>query len=635
MFKPLGGQKFGNIMGIGSILSAATSGLKVTEAGLELVARNISNADTPGYTRKSLNRSPIISGATSNGVRIDDVVRELDYLLQSELRTASSGSSNSSVILDYLSRIDQMFGIPGSAGAFDTIFNTFTQSVQDLVSSPDSLVARQQVLADAQVFVQQLNQMSTDIQRLRTEADKALSASVVGANESLAQIKQLTIEIRAFSANGNLPPDLLDERDRQIDRLADLMDIRTIRRENGGVSIFTESGTLLFDGDAVELSYDERGELGPNSLYSTDPAKRGVGTIILTAPNGYTFDLLQSGVIRSGSIAAYASLRDDILVEAQTQLDQLASSLALALSSINTAGTAITSGAQAGFSGDISNMLPGDQITVNYVESGTPKTFTFIRVDDSSQLPLPATATADPNDQVAGIDFSGGLAAAAAAMNTAVGANVTISLSGASTLEVLDDGAAGLTDISSISTRKTATALTDNGTEIPFFMDIGGGSVSYSGSFDGGSQQRGFAARIGVNNALIADSSRLVISSTSPLTGAADATRPTYIYDQLTQAQFTFSSDGSIGSATAPFKGSVGSYIQRVVDFQTGQAAAAERTHSARSIVKDALDTRMTVESGVNLDQELAQLLVLQNAYSANARILQVVDEMIQTLLQI
>ncbi|MBZ0217035.1 MAG: flagellar hook-associated protein FlgK [Fimbriimonadaceae bacterium] len=622
-------------MGIGAILSTATSGLKVTEANLDLVARNISNADTPGYTRKSLVQSSIISGSTSSGVRVDDVMRELDYLLQAELRNARAGSGHSSVMLDFLSRVDRMYGEPGSEGAFDSVFNTFTQSVQDLVASPDSSVARQTVLADAQIFVQRLNQMSTDIQQMRTQADQALSAAVLEVNDALSQIEKITLEIRSFSANGNLPPDLLDERDRYIDRLSEMLDVRTIRRENGGVSIFTESGTLLFDGQAVQLNYDERGQLGPDSLYSTDPAQRGVGTILLSTPSGYTFDLLQDGVIRSGSIGAYATLRDDVLVEAQTQLDELASSLALALSSVTTTGTTLTAGAQSGFSGDIANMLPGDRITVNYVENGTPKTFTFIRVDDPTQLPLPATATADPNDQVAGINFAGGLAGAAAAMDAAIGANVSISLNAPSTLEVLDDGAAALSDISSLSIRKTSTALTGQGLELPFFIDIDSAAGAYSGSFDGGPQQRGFAGRISVNTALLADPSRLVVSSTSPQTGAGDPARPTYIYDQLTQTQFTFSSEGSIGTASSPFKGSIGSYLQRVVNSQTGQAAEAERAHNARTIVKDALESRMTVDSGVNLDHELAQLLVLQNSFAANARVLQAVDEMMQRLLQI
>lgn len=622
-------------MGIGAILSTATSGLKVTEAGLDLVARNISNADTPGYTRKSLVSSSIISGATSSGVRVDDVVRELDYLLQAELRNARGGSGHSQVMLDFLTRVDRLYGEPGSAGAFDSVFNTFTQSVQDLVSSPDSSVARQTVLADAQIFAQRLNQMSADIQQLRTQADQALSASVTEVNDALAQIEKITQEIRSFSANGNLPPDLLDERDRYIDRLSEMMDVRTIRRENGGVSIFTESGTLLFDGEAARLNYDERGQLGANSLYSTDPAQRGVGTILLSTPSGYTFDLLQDGVIRSGSIGAYATLRDDVLVEAQTQLDELASSLALALSSVHSTGTALTAGAQTGFSADIANMLPGDQITVDYVENGTPKTYTFIRVDDPTQLPLPATATADPNDQVAGINFAGGLAAAITAMDTAIGANVTISLNGASTFEILDDGAATLSDITSLSVRKTSTALTDQGIQLPFFLDANGGNAAYSGSFDGGPQQRGFAGRITVNTALINDPSRLVVSSTSPVTGAGDPARPTFLFNQLTQTEFTFSSEGSIGTVNAPFKGSIGSYLQRVVNSQTGQAAEAQRTHDARTIVKDALESRMTVDSGVNLDHELAQLLVLQNSFAANARVLQAVDEMIDVLLQI
>jgi len=227
-----------------------------------------------------------------------------------------------------------------------------------------------------------------------------------------------------FPANAyEVEPFTLDERDRQVDRLANLMDIRVLPRENGSISIFTESGTSLFDGIATKFQFDGRGAITPDTLYSTDPTQRGVGTIVATSQNGFSFDLLQDGVIRSGEIAAYTALRDDLLVEAQAQLDEFASALALTLSSINTSGTAVTSGASAGFEADISAMISGDRISLDVLDtaSGNTQTYTFIRVDDPSQLPLAANVTANPNDLVFGIDFSGGLAGAVAAMDAAIG----------------------------------------------------------------------------------------------------------------------------------------------------------------------------------------------------------------------
>lgn len=623
-------------MGLGGVLSTALSGLRTTEAALELVARNVANADTPGYTRKSLVRESLLTNGQSSGVRQASITRELDALLQRESRLANSALANSSILSGFLSRVDQMFGIPGSDFAFDAVYNQFTASLTELSATPDSTILQQTVLRDAQALTQMLNQTSNDIQLMRAQADSALSSIVNEMNDALGQIERVNAQIISLSAAGTLPVDLLDERDRQVDRLANLMDIRVIPRENGSISIFTESGTSLFDGTATKFQFDGRGAITANTLYSTDPAQRGVGTIIATGQNGFSFDLLQDGVIRSGEIAAYTALRDDILVEAQAQLDEFASALALTLSSINTAGTAATSGASVGFEADISAMISGDRISLDVVDtiSGNTQTYTFIRVDDPSQLPLAANVTANPNDLVFGIDFSGGLAGAVAAMDAAIGPNVSMTLSG-SNLVVLDDGVPNLTDISSLNVRTTATALTGQGLALPFFTDLSGVGLAYSDSLDNGPQKRGYAGRITVSAALLADPTGLVISSISPQTGSGDPARVLYLVDRLMSSTSEFSSAGSIGSANSPFEGTPGSYLQRVINFQAAQASDAVRANESREIVATALNERIRSDSGVNLDQELSDLLVLQNAYAANARIMQAVEEIIQILLQI
>ena len=97
-------------MGISGVMSAALSGLRVTEQGLELVARNIANVDTPGYTRKTLARESIISGDSSSGVRAAAVTRELSATIQRELRGATSAASQADIIARALSQLDYLFG---------------------------------------------------------------------------------------------------------------------------------------------------------------------------------------------------------------------------------------------------------------------------------------------------------------------------------------------------------------------------------------------------------------------------------------------------------------------------------------------------------------------------------------------
>ena len=158
---------------------------------------------------------------------------------------------------------------------------------------------------------------------------------------------------------------------------------------------------------------------------------------------------------------------------------------------------------------------------------------------------------------------------------------------------------------------------------MPFFTDGGG---SYTGAITAlGSQSVGFAGRIAVNAALVADPSKLVLYQAG--TAAGDSTRPDFIYEQLTIGALTFSPDGGIGSANAPFTGSIGNY-PAPGDQPAGRGGERRRQSQAgpgRRAV-ESLQQRFNDSAGVNIDQEMANLLNLQNAYAANARVLSTVE---------
>jgi flagellar hook-associated protein 1 FlgK len=200
-------------------------------------------------------------------------------------------------------------------------------------------------------------------------------------------------------------------------------------------------------------------------------------------------------------------------------------------------------------------------------------------------------------------------------------------------MRVLDDGAAGPSDVNAVSAHVTETGLSSGNLELAFFTDSGRVPQDYTGSLDGSPQKRGFASRITFNSALVADPSALV--AYSPTTAAGDATRPFFLLDRLNSTDISFSPGTGIGAANAPFTGSIGDYLQRVVDFQAEQSARAERDLAGKELMRDSLQTKMQESTGVNIDQELSELLVLQNAYAANARVLSTVDELLNILLNI
>ncbi|HZP70780.1 MAG TPA: flagellar hook-associated protein FlgK [Pseudolabrys sp.] len=619
-------------MSLTQALTSALSGLQVNQAGIALVAANVANADTPGYTRKVMDQ--VATGAsTSIGVRVSDIQREIDLYIQRQLRIENSGASYADTRARMYSQLQEIYGQPGSDTSLEAVYNSFTTALQVLSTSPDDPGARTAVVNSAQLLTQQLNQLSSSIQSLRANAELAISDAVNKANEAMTQIASLNQQIAAATPGDAATAALLDNRDAYIDQLSQLMDINVISGDHNQVTIFTNSGTQLVGTQAAQLSFDAVGTMTPQSQWNANPALRGVGTITLIPPAGAPVDLIQNRAIRSGAIAAYLQMRDQDLVQAQTQLDSLAAGMAQALSDKTIGGVQVNPVPQAGFDIDIGSLSEGNTITINYTDTATSTqhTITLVRVDDPAALPLADTATATANDTVFGIDFSAGMASVITQINTALtGTGMTASNPGGTTLEILDDGLANTVNVDGLSAVATETSLAGGSGEFPLFTD---GAAPFTGIITStGMQLTGFAARIAVNPLVAADPSTLVAYQSG--TPAGDSTRPDFIYQQLTGASLTFSPSTGIGTVTAPFIGSIPTYLRQVLSQQGEAASSAENLKQGQDVVLNSLQQRFNDVSGVNVDEEMANLLTLQNSYAANARVLSVVKEMLDTLIQ-
>jgi flagellar hook-associated protein 1 FlgK len=618
-------------MSLTQALSTALSGLQVNQASISMVASNVANADTPGYTRKVVNQVSIGAGS-SIGVRVSDIQRQIDLYIQRQLRVENAGASYADTRAQMYSQLQEIYGQPGSDTSLESVYNSFTSALQVLSTSPDDPGARTAVVNSAQLLTQQLNQLSGSIQGQRANAELAIADGVNRANEAMKQIASLNQQIAGSTPGDSATQALQDQRDSYIDQLSQLMDINVMAGDRGQVSIFTSSGTQLVGAQAAQLSFDAVGTITPASQWSANPSQRGVGTIMLIPPSGTPVDLIQNRSIRSGTIAAYLQMRDQDLVQAQNQLDALAAGMAQALSDKTTAGTAVSPLPQNGFDIDVGGLSQGNTVTINYTDTATntSHTITLVRVDDPAALPLSNTATATANDSVFGINFSGGMASVITQINAALtGTGMSASNPSGTTLEVLDDGAANTVDVNSVSATKTVTGLLGGSAELPLFTD---GSTPFTGAITSrGSQVTGLAARITVNPSVVADPSSLVAYQSG--TAAGDSTRPDFILQQLTGASLTFSPNTGIGTTSAPFVGTLTTYLRQVVSQQGEAASSADNLKQGQDVVLNALQQRFNDASGVNVDQEMANLLTLQNSYAANARVMSAVKEMLDALI--
>jgi flagellar hook-associated protein 1 FlgK len=619
-------------MSLTQALSTSTAGLRTTQAALALIASNVANAETPGYVRKTMSQQTSSAGSNGVSVRVGDITREFDQYIQRQLRVETAGGSYADMRSQFYSRLQQVYGTPGSDSALETIYNKFTDALQGLSTSPDSAAARSAVLSAAQVLAQQLNSMTTDIQALRSDAEMGLSDSVARANNAMQQIASINRQLASTHGNDASAATLLDQRDKYIDELSRLMDIKVVQGDFNQINIFTNSGVQLVGVDASTLAFNAQGTVTPAAQWDRDPAKSTLGTLTLVSPTGGSMDMIANGSVRSGEIAAYIEMRDSVLVQAQTQLDQIAGAMSSALSDETVQGLAVNPVPQAGFDIDTNGLLAGNTIHLSYTDSLTGKVHnvSIVRVDDPSALPLDGTATIDPNDEVIGVDFSGGLPAVATALNAKFNGKVNFSSTG-TVLRILDDGVANNSSINSVTATRTLTGFNGGGGELPFFTDAG---VPYTGATTSlGPQSLGYAGRITVNGALLSDPSRLVTYQTG--TPSGDATRPNFIYSQLTTASLSFSPDSGIGAANAPFAGPLGQYLRQVISAQGEAADNASSLASGQEVVVNALQQRFSDGAAVNIDVEMANLLTLQNTYGANARVMSTVRDMLDMLMKI
>jgi flagellar hook-associated protein 1 len=617
-------------MGLSSSLANAMSGLRANQAALAITSGNIANAQTPGYVNQGVNQVELTSGGAGSSVLVTGVNRQLDLYVQSQLRTETSGSGYADQMANILGQLQSVYGTPGGAGTLETTYSNFTASLQALSTSQGAQSAQTSALAAAQALAQTLNSTSQGIQALRSNVEQDIGTSVTQANSDMSQIANINQQLQGLSPTDPAAATLEDQRDNAISDLSKLVDIRVVTDSSNQANIFTTSGTQLVGGSlASKMNFTSPGALTATSLYSTDPAKNGVGTLSIQLPNGASYDMVANNTLTSGQIAADLKLRDTTLVQAETQVDQVAASMSSALSDTTTAGTAVT-GPPAGFNVDVSNMSPGNTINLSYtpVGSSTAQQIQIVNVTDPTALPLQNAPNANPKQ--IGLDLSNGVTPTVLSQLNAALNSSGISFSGSgSSLSIAGSAAA---NIGAASTTTTATGLTGSGVAMPLFTD---GNSLYTGAITGtGSQMTGLAGRITVNASVLSNPSSLSVYNTSPTTAPGDTARSDYLYSQLTTASFSYSPTTGLGTPATPYSGTITGFMQQFLSQQANASSTATSLQQGQDVVVSTLQQKFNSVAGVSIDTEMSNLIALQNSYAANAHVMSVVQSMMNTLLQ-
>ncbi|MCJ2021407.1 flagellar hook-associated protein FlgK [Methylobacterium sp. E-065] len=604
-------------------LSTATAGLAATQAAINVVSQNVANAGTAGYVKRTL--STVSTGPNNSGVAAGQITRSFDAAALNQLRLETSGAAYTSTKGGITTQLDALYGTPGTAASLDGTLNTFTESLQELAASPTSAAARTTVLGNASALASQINSAAGTVQSLRSGIEAQLGSDTNAAGALLTSIANLNTKIQNTSDGASIA-DLQDQRDQAVTSLSSYMDVKTTPQRDGTISVITQSGVTLVDrGSAASLSFDGRGTLNATSTYATDPNQRSVGTITATLPGGGIIDLGAPNVLRSGSLAAEFELRDQTLPQAQRQLDDLAAGLATALT--NKQVTA-TQGAGNSAAIDLTGLQAGNTLIIPANANSTGRNIILVASNDAS--PITASQTADANALVAKIRIPVDPNQVSAALNSL---DSTLSASGIGAAITITSSAASpqVTGTASITVPTSADPASGY-PQIALFVD-GAGNSLYTGSLDGGSKLAGLAQRLTINKNISANTAFLTATSATDPT--ATGKRAQLLFSALTSTAMTFSSASGIGGVSAPYTATVAGFAQDIIATQGAASANANAIDATQQTALSTAQARFSSAAGVNIDQEMSNLIALQTAYGANARVLSAARDMLNQLLQI
>lgn len=314
-----------------NLINLAQSGLSSAQSALNVVGNNLNNAVTPGYSRQNIMLGQA-GGKTTNvgffgyGVQVNGVQRAYDGFINNQVRGSMTEFMGLSSRAQQLSQIDNMLG-DDTDNISVTMGNIF-ESLKKMSSDPVSAAARQGALGQFKAISNQFNSNSNTLNGLEKSTNTQITQSVADINASAKQLAKLNQEIeKIHGQTGDLPADLLDQRDSLLSVLSEQVGIRVNENTTTGrVDVTLANGMPLVNGDrAYQLEA---------SASSEDPSKTVV-SYIDAAGNKMPLD---ESKMTGGKLGGLFKFRNEDLVDARNQLNQLALQMANKFNEVNANG---------------------------------------------------------------------------------------------------------------------------------------------------------------------------------------------------------------------------------------------------------------------------------------------------------
>ena len=638
-----------------SISSIAVSGLNAAQVGMLTTSHNIANASTPGYNRQVIaqgSNSPQFTGAgfVGMGTHIETVRRVYDQFLSRQVLSAEAGAAEMDAYSAQIRQIDNLLADPDAG--LSPVMAAFFKGVQDVAANPSSIPGRQSMLSAAQALVARFQALDQRFAEIREGTNQQITQQITQINSyssQLADINQRIIQAQAGSLN-QPANDLLDQRDQMLKDLNKLVRVTTITQGDGSFSVFIGNGQALVVGSQA---YQLRAVQANDDPERTTVAIVGVGGTALTLPESQ---------ISGGSLGGLLGFRNQSLDSAQNSLGRIALTLAQNFNDQHRLGQDLNGALGTDFfsvsapvvrantlnTGSGTPTVSIDGTTIDRLTSSDyqltylgPGSYRLTRIADNQVqnfAALPQT--------VDGITIDTGAWAPNANDNVLIqptrggAGNITVAFSDAR-------------QIAAAAPMRSATALTNTGT-----ASITGGTVNGPPPVNANLLDQ---VRITFTSATTFDvfdvTTATMLASPVPYTSGDDISYNGWTVqisgNPAASDKFTIEPNVSgvsdsrnagllgalqtrstmIGSATAAATATYQSAYSQIVSAVGSKANEVAAIGAAHQGLADQATSSLQSLSGVNLDEEAANLLRYQQAYQASAKVLAIAGKVFDEIL--
>ncbi|MCY0386009.1 flagellar hook-associated protein FlgK [Robbsia sp. Bb-Pol-6] len=660
-----------------SLFNVGLSGLNSAQYGLTTTGHNIGNASTPGYNRESVILKPASgqftsSGYIGTGVQTDTIKRAYSASLSASLNAAQSTGAALGTFTTEAKSLNAVVGDP--SGGIATNLTGFFSAAQSLSANPSDTAARTSMMGAANALTEQINAATGQMDAARGNVNTQIAATVEDINTAAKTIATLNKQITAAGAAGQPPNSLLDARDKQVSDLSNLVNVKVMTQPDGSYNVITGTGQPLVIGSQT---FDLAAKPSPADPSELTIAYDGAGHGNPDAAPGY----LAEGAITGGKLGGLLRFRSEMLDPAQSRLGTIAAAFAGGVNKQNAAGLDLTgkpggklfelgtpevsaarentgSGAvtarfadTAALTGDRYELsFDGQQYSVNNQTTGArtavtkwPATVDGVEYDLRGKMAAGDRFGSTPTRGVGAALAMATTQGSAIAAATPLVAGSAAGNAGTGTVAVSDiDAAYASHPLNATVTLKYANA------------PAAAGAAGANGASAGGPALRGFPADQDVTITTPAGGSKTYAAPADGVPFVPGATvkfggvsltlgGAPKVGDTFSVAHNgALSGDGSnalkLGNLQNAKLVASGTLTQGYADYidQVGtQASQATVASATQTTLIGQLTAQQQSVSGVNLDEEAANLMQYQQMYQANSKVIQTAGTLFDTILEL